>query len=46
MTKTAYFNLCMTMNVDFLRASIDLNNGHLSPMRIAIQRLALRKKGS
>lgn len=46
MTKTAYFNLCMTMNVDFLRASIDLNNGHLSPMRIAIQRLALRKKGN
>lgn len=46
MTKTAYFRLCMTMDVDFLRASIDMNNGHLSPMRIAIQRLALRKKGN
>ena len=46
MTKTAYFKLCMTMDADFLRASIDLNNGHLSPMHIAIQRLALRKKGN
>lgn len=45
MTKSAYFKLCMTMDVDFLRASIDLDNGRLSPMRIAIQRLALRKKG-
>lgn len=47
MTKTAYFRLCMTMDVDFLRASIDAGpNHHLSPMRIAIQRLALRKKGN
>jgi hypothetical protein len=46
MTKTAYFKLCMTMNADYLRASIDMNNGHLSPMRIAIQRIALRKKGN
>ena len=46
MSKTAYFKLCMSMDADFLRASIDLNNGHLSPMRIAIQRLALRKKGA
>lgn len=45
MTKSEYFRLCLSMNVDFLRASIDLNNGHLSPVHIAIQRLALRKKG-
>lgn len=45
MTKSAYFRLCMTMPVDFLRASIDLNNGRLRPIHIAIQRLALRKKG-
>jgi hypothetical protein len=43
MTKSEYFRLCMTMSPDFLRTSIDLNNGYLSPMRIAIQRLALRK---
>lgn len=45
MTKLDYFKLCMTMSVDYLRASIDLNNGHLRPIHIAIQRLALRKKG-
>lgn len=45
MTKSAYFQLCMTMSVDYLRASIDLNNGHLRPIHIAMQRLALRKKG-
>lgn len=44
MSKRRYFDLLMTMPVDWLRQSAAMPNAHMTRMNVALHLLAIRRK--